>query len=65
MDTMREFLTNKCKLYCPPIRDLTEKFCENILSGKKKLLKVSKVKWIEFIVPKIPEFSAKNIWTNV
>ena len=49
MDTMREFLINAGGFYCPPSRDLTAKFCKDILSGNKKLLKSSQVKWIEFV----------------
>ena len=45
--TLRDFLINKGKFYVPPQRDLTSKFCKEILSGEKKLLKLKDVLWVE------------------
>ena len=58
---LREFLVNTCHYHCPPNRDLTKKFTKEILSGKKKLLKLTEVNWVEN-VPLWPEFSAKALW---
>ena len=44
-----DFLVNKCQLYAPPAREMTKKFCRDILNGKKKLLKQEKVIRVEEI----------------
>ena len=59
---MRDFLINKGKFYCPPLKDLTGPFCkvfnkklidlllfllQKILRGEKKLLKLIQVNWVE------------------
>ena len=49
MDSMREFFYNAGGYYCPPKRDLTARFCKDVLQGKKKLLKLNEVKWVEFV----------------
>ena len=54
-------MVNTCHYHCPPNRDLTKKFTKEILSGKKKLLKLTEVSWVEN-VPLWPEFSAKALW---
>ena len=38
---LRDFFTNTGKYYCPHKRELALKFCRDVLSGKKKLLKTS------------------------
>jgi len=40
---------------------MTSKFCRDILSGKKSLLKLSQVLWVEE-VPNWSEFTSKNVW---
>ena len=46
------------------MRDLTCKFCRDVLSGKKKLLKTIDVKWVEQ-VPNWKEFTTRSVWNNV
>lgn len=58
---MREFFVNSAKKYCPAKRDLSKAFVIDVISGKKKLLKLADVKWVEF-VPLWPEFSSKALW---
>ena len=60
---MRDFFINSGKYYVPPIRDLTSAFCRDILAGKKKLMKLSSVLWVEE-VPHWAEFSSKKIWAH-
>lgn len=43
---------------------MTATFCSEILSGKKLLLKLSEVQWVEN-VPNWPDFSSKNLWIKV
>ena len=57
---MREFFVNSAKKYCPAKRDLSKAFVVDVISGKKKLLKLADVKWVEF-VPLWPEFSSKAL----
>ena len=55
---MRDFFINQGKYYVPPKKDLTSAFCRDILAGKKKLMKLNQVLWVEE-VPRWPEFTAK------
>ena len=34
-----DFYQNKCDMYCPPLRDMNKKFCADVFSGKKFLLR--------------------------
>ena len=45
--TLRDFLTNKCNLYCPPLRDMNKKFMADILAEKKFLLPQSQLIRVE------------------
>ena len=58
---MHEFVVNSAKKYCPAKRDPSKAFVVDVISGKKKLLKLADVKWVEF-VPLWPEFSSKALW---
>ena len=58
---MREFFVNSAKKYCLAKRDLSKAFIVDVISCKKKLLKLADVKWVEF-VPLWPEFSSKALW---
>ncbi len=44
---LRDFFTNRCRKYCPPSRDMTLEFCKDVLAGKKHLLSIELVKWID------------------
>ena len=50
--------------FVPSMRDLTCKFCRDVLAGKKKLLKAVNVKWVEQ-VPNWKEFTTRSVWNNV
>ncbi len=41
---MREFFVEEEQLYLPPNRDLTAKFCRQILSGEKELIEIYQIK---------------------
>lgn len=51
-----DYFENKCGMYCPPLRDMNKKFAADVLSGKKFLLKQSKVKRVTH-APNFKEFS--------
>jgi len=38
---------SKCLRYCPPPRDMTTDFARKVLSGKKSLLKLSEILWVD------------------
>ena len=40
---MREFFVEEEKLYLPPDRDLTSRFCRQVLSGEKDLLHIGAI----------------------
>jgi hypothetical protein len=42
--SMREFFVEEEQLYLPPNRDLTAKFCRQILSGEKELIEIYQIK---------------------
>jgi len=45
-------------------KDLISKFCKDILSGQKKLLKLSEVLWVDQ-VPSWSEFEVATIWSRI
>ena len=55
---------NKAKKYCPPQRDLTSTFAKDILAGRKFLLDLDKVNWIEE-VPTFKELSTQSVWNQL
>jgi hypothetical protein len=55
---------NKAKKYCPPQRDLTSIFAKDILAGRKFLLDLDKVNWIEE-VPTFKELSTQSVWNQL
>jgi hypothetical protein len=61
---LRDFFVNKAKKYCPPQRDLTSTFAKDILAGRKFLLDLDKVNWIEE-VPTFKELSTKSVWNQL
>ena len=58
---VREILLNKGTKYLPNERDFSAKFGIQVLTGKKFLLDLSKVKYIHG-VSRYNELSAKRIW---
>ena len=49
--------------YCPTVRDMTTSFAKDVLSGKKKLLKLKEVLWVTN-VPRYKEICSKAIWNE-
>ena len=47
--------------YCPSTRDMTTEFAKKVLCGKKCLLKLADVLWVEE-VPRYKEMCTKTIW---
>ena len=61
---LRDFFYNHCKKYCPSYRDLTASFAKEVLAGKKFLLNLDQVKYVDEI-PQFKELSTKNVWNSV
>ena len=55
------FFYSKNNLYCPPYNHFPIAFCRDLLTGKKKLLPLKEVKWVQS-VPKQKEFTVKRLW---
>ena len=47
--------------YCPSARDMTTEFARKVLCGKKCLLKLANVLWVEE-VPRYKEMNTKTVW---
>jgi len=59
-----EFFKNRCQKYVPCQRDFSIWFAKEILAGRKKLLDLRKVVWIDS-VPNWKELSTTKIWKEV
>jgi len=57
---LRDFFYNHCKKYCPSYRDLTAGFAKEVLAGRKFLLNLEQVRFVDEI-PQFKELSTKNI----
>ena len=61
---MREYFVEREKMFIPPSRDLTAKFCRQILSGEKDLLYLHQVKFLDDI-PQDSEIKTKVIYDKI
>jgi len=59
-----EFLKHRCQRYVPCKRDFTLAFAKEVLAGRKKLLKLKEVNWIDK-VPNWEETTTKIIWNEM
>ena len=62
--TMREFFVEEEKLYLPPNRDLTAKFCRQILAGDKELFEIYKINR-SINVPQDSQIKTSILWQKV
>ena len=58
-----DFFGNHMQRYTPPERYMTAIFGKDVLSGRKKLLKKSEIRWVQNL-PNWKEFSATRIWSS-
>ena len=61
---MREFFVEEEQLYLPPNRDLTAKFCRQILSGEKELIEIYQIKQ-SINVPQDSQIKTSVLWEKV
>ena len=61
---MREFFVEEEKLYLPPDRDLTSKFCRQVLAGEKELFHSGAINR-SIGVPNDAEIQTKILWDKV
>ena len=58
---MREYFVEVEKCYLPPSRDLTARFCQQVLSGAKDLLYLHEVRFLDDI-PQDSELKTMKIY---